>query len=196
MKSKLELAKQQISENHPEAKEEKNRTNVFGALENLSSILDEFNPEQIEKIYQIEKIDPIYFPGLSKAASNTILNLHQGNPNLSLDFIISTVSKLARRGRPWESLSAFSTFGKHCRSELSEVNINYLMKVNSNILEIVGSTIRNDMNEMEKTLSGKFHNMFGFFNGYTPMQYNEGLIKSINEKMEHYYPGSTSKLQC
>ncbi|WP_454783589.1 hypothetical protein [Legionella sp. WA2022007384] len=195
MKSKLELAKQQISENHAEAKEEKNRTNVFGALENLSSILDKFTPEQIEQIYQIEKIDPVYFPGLSKAASNTILNLHQGNPNLSLDFIITTVSKLASRGRPWESLNAFSSFGKHCRSELSEVNINYLMKVNSDILEIVGSTIRNDMSEKEQSISGKFHNLFGFFNGHTPMQYNEGLIKSINKQMEYYYPGSTSKLQ-
>lgn len=196
MKSKLELAKQQISENHPEAKEEKTRTNVFGALESLLSILDEFNSEQLEKIYQIEKIDPVYFPGLSKAASSTILNLRQGNPNLALDFILNTVTKLAQRGRPWESLSAFSSFGKHCRAELSEKNINYLMKVNSNVLEIVGSTIRNEMSEKEKSLLGQVHNMFRFLNGNTPMQYDEGLIKSINAQMEHYYPGSTSSLKC
>ena len=196
MQSRVELVKQQISENHPEVKEEKIRTHVFGALENLSSILDEFNSNQIEKIYQIEKTDPVYFPGLSKAASKTILDLRQGNPCLSLDFILSTVSELAQRGRPWESLSAFSSFGKHCRAELSEENINYLMKVNSSVLEIVGSTIKNHMSEMEKTVSGKVHNMFGFFNGYTPMQYEEGLMKSINAKMGHYYPGSTLRSKC
>lgn len=187
MKQKLELAKEQIMDNHP-TMAEKTKTIVFEALDNLASIIGVFEPQNIEKIYQIEQINPSYFPGLSTAASKTILELRQGNPNLSLDFILDTVDALARRGRPWESLRAFSTFGKYCRAEISQENIEYLMNTNSNIIEIIGSTINTEMSEKKKT-SNKYGN-FSFLNS-TPLQYDKGLIDSIKAKTNHYFPYSS-----
>jgi hypothetical protein len=190
MKQKLELAKEQIMKNHPTIAE-KTKTILFEALDNLASIIGVFEPQHIENIYQIEQINPCYFPGLSKAASNTMLELCQGNPDLSLDFILDTVYKLASRGRPWESLKAFSTFAKHCRAEMSQENIEYLMKANSNIIEIIGSDIKTEISEKEKTLMGKIYVNLSFLNP-APMQSDKGLIESIKAKTKHYFPYSSS----
>ncbi|MBI2785602.1 MAG: hypothetical protein HYX60_04550 [Legionella longbeachae] len=186
---KPELAKKQLIEKHPQMSE-KIKNNVFKALDSLSTVLDEFDAKHIEQIYQIEQINPSYFPGLSIASSNTIVALRQASSRLSLDFILDTVQKLAYRSRPWELLAAFSSFAMYCRSEINEENIKILMKVNSDIVEIVGSTIKNEMEDRKDKLSGK---CLTFFSS-SSLQYGKGLLNSIREEHQRYFPYSSLKI--
>ncbi len=183
---KLELAKQQIIDNHPRAKD-KIKENVFKALDNLSSLIDGFEPEQVEKIYEIEEINPDYFPKLSITAAVTILNLHQANSELSLDFILATVEKLAIANRPWEALAAFSVFGKHCRAEMSEKNINYLLKINRDIIEIVSHEILDEVGDQENPKKSN-----SMWRSDVPPQY-KGLIALVKSNLEQFFPGSTKQ---
>jgi hypothetical protein len=124
---------------------EKLEQKVLEALEVLLGILEEFESKHIDKIIEIEKTNPAYFPGLSIAAARTIIALREGSKSLPLDTILETVETLTARGRPWESLRAFTAIGNYCRSAITEENIQYLRTVNSDFIEIIGIGIANKM---------------------------------------------------
>jgi hypothetical protein len=177
-------------QNHPDI--EKVRKKVFEALEALEGILGSFKTKHVKKLYDIEKINPSYFPGLSVAAAKTIKDLQQGNPSLSLDFILETASKLAGRTRPWESLTAFSEFGKHCGKAMTEDNINYLMTIDCRILEIIGFSIRNKMISPEDESDAYAQEYIAKFKGHPDLVAAFNAIFKVSSSLSASKKSSTN----
>lgn len=190
---KLDLAKAQISSNHGK-ESPKIVEKVLEALDALFPMINEFEESHIEKVYDIEKISPSYFPGLSCASATTILAFRQANPALDLNFILDTVDSLARSSRPWEQLSSFQSFALYCRSEINQENIGQLLKVNSNIIEIVGSEIRNTMTARKESMLGRSYQMASSVFSLPPLQFDKDLFEIINKYVNRFFPGAHSNL--
>jgi len=124
--------------------------NIGSALETLAKeekLIKSFNEENLKSLYKIEMINPVYFPGLSITAAYTMLTLHKANPTLSVELLLTTTDGLARRGRPWESLAAFSRIAAACPKQVNEDLLSYLLNTDSDILEICSHQIEQESKE-------------------------------------------------
>lgn len=179
MQKKTELAQQ--PKDTLSSKSKANAIFVSKALDILTPILKQFNSNQIDKIYDIERINPSRFAGISMEAARTILALRQGNPSLPLDYIFKVVDTLAHRARPWESLRALSAFGQHCCSQSNMTNISRLMAIDSGEFETMGNLIKGRINELENTRNKKFIKFFSL-SDQTSTQYDEDIMQKMQER--------------
>lgn len=131
----LDYAISYIETNYPTLKD-KDKQNLLKALTVLEHLLCKFEDTNLDKLYQIEMINPDYFPGLSTASAKTLCDLNTANPQLEMSFLLEVVGKLALRGRPWESLGAFSRVAQSCPKQITQENINYLQGIPSLVLEV------------------------------------------------------------
>ena len=144
---------------------EKRLTDAINVIDEEKGFLDSFSEENLNSLYKIEMINTGYFPGLSIAAAKTMVALHSANPKLPVSLLLSTAENLAGRGRPWESLGAFSRIAKSCPKQINEDMLTYLSKVNSNILEICGHQIEEETDKARKAKSGVIGILSSFLSG-------------------------------
>lgn len=135
---KLDLAINCIKLKYPSISSdiEQRIADTLKTIDQKSGFLDLFNTEDLYVLYEIEVRNPDYFPGLSKAAAETMLALHKANPALPASLLLEITTDCSCRARPWESLKAFARIAYFDPKQINREALVCLKNMHSDILSI------------------------------------------------------------